>query len=216
MGDGAGGSVKRDETWWLVVGVLGLLWLESRKKPGGDSFYTPMPDWHAPEFAPKEIEIKTPKKTPATFDQMVSAFMEGYRDVTGDAPSMRTLALLLSVSAQETDEWRAMWEHNAINLTTTGKRGFFRLPGAGDLKFAPYPDDRTGASAAVAAFARKFPKSLGLMLTSSPEAVAAMMKQEGFYPTRPGETAAQTTDAYAKRMRHFFDKFSAGLPGPVT
>jgi len=197
------------ETLWLGAGVLFLLWLESRKKPGGESYTVPMPDPTRPEFAPHEIEITEPRKTPATFDEMASAFMQGYRDVTGEPPTTRVLAMFLAISAQETREWDAMWEWNPVNLTTVSKRGFFHIPGDPDgLKYAPYGNARQGAAATVKRFAEKFPKSFGLMLANSPEDVARMMRQEGFY-TGPA-------DAYARRVRAFFDKFAAGLPGPVT
>jgi hypothetical protein len=200
--------VTKSNQWWLLGGVVFLLWLESRKKPGGETYMVPMPDWTRPEFDPKAIEMPA-QKTPATFEQMRSAFMRGYRDVTGDAPPDRVLLMFLAVSAQETDEWRSMWWWNPVNLTTIAKRGYFYIPNDPDhLKYAPFPDARTGAAATVKRFAEKFPRSFGAMLASSPETVAQTMKQEGFY-TGPA-------DAYARRVRGFFDKFAAAMPGAVT
>lgn len=199
--------MTKSEEWWLLGGVLFLLWVESRRKPG-ETYYTPMPDWTAPEFEPKEIEILEPKLKPATFAQMQSAYVAAYRNVTGEVPSPHMLAMLLAQSALETGQWKKMYEWNPANITTQGKRGFYRLPGDTTHKYAAYPDAVTGAAAHVALLGRRYPKAMGAMLADAPELVAKLLKEGGFYEAPLGQ--------YAQTLRALFDQFLPLMPGPVT
>lgn len=202
---------EEDSTWLLVAGVLFLLWA-ARRATGEDTYTVPMPDYTRPEFDPHEVELE-PRKTPATFEQMTGAYVRAYRNAMGEAPGNRLLAMLLAQSALETGQWQSMWEWNPANITTSAKRGFFRLKnpdGSVDIahKYAPYPDAQTGASAHVLLLARKYPRALGAMLADAPETVVHELKAGKFFEADEGP--------YATTFAQLFNQFLPRLPGPVT
>jgi hypothetical protein len=211
---------KEDNEWLWVIGAGVVIYLIGRKAESGASSFldnlfgfgqshtVPMPDWHQPEYSPTEIEILSPKLTPSTFEEMLGSYVRAFKTVTGEVPSMRMLGMTLAQSALETGQWKKMWEWNPANITTQGKRGFYRLPGDSAHKYAAYPSADSGAAAHVGLLGRKYPKSMGLMLTATPAEVAAMLKQEGFYEAAAGP--------YAEQMTKLFDQFMPRLPGPVT
>ena len=210
---------KKDDEWlWLIGAGVVIYFIGRRAESSATSFLddlfgfggsrvVPMPDWQDPAYSPTEIEILSPKRTEATFDEMLSSYMRAFKTVTGEVPSMRMLGMVLAQSALETGQWKHMWEWNPANITTQGKRGFYRLPGD-PHKYAPYPNRDTGASAHIALLAKKYPKSMGLMLTATPGEVAEMLKQEGFYEAPSGP--------YGDQMTKLFNQFLPRLPGPVT
>lgn len=205
---------KQETELWTLGGIIAVyliiqngadFWENLFGTSSGDRV-VPMPD-RSPANDPKAIELE-PKLTASTFDEMLSAYMRGFRNVTGTPPSQHMLAMLLAQSALETGRWRHMYHWNTANITTQTPRGFYRLPGDTTHMYAVYPDGVTGASAHIALLARKYPRALGAFLADTPETAAHLLKEGRFYEA--------DEDTYARGMRALFDEFMTKVPGPVT
>lgn len=206
---------KKEDELWALGGILAIyfiiqsgadFWENLFGTSSGDRI-VPMPDFTKPEYEPKEIEI-TPQLTPSNFGDMLAALTRAWKVVTGDAPPRHAAAMMMAHSALETGQWRHMYEWNPTNITTSKKRGFYRLPNDETHKYAPYPDAQTGWQAYLALLSKRYPKAFGAMLSDTPALVAALLKEGGFYE------ADQTE--YAKTLTALFGQFLPKVPGPVT
>lgn len=218
---------KKDdnELVWIVGGVVVLWWLTRSLEEGGKSLldslfgwgkpptrFEPMPDWHQPEYQPTEIEIASPQKRTSTLPRMGLAYARGFRAIFGKTIPRHTLALLLAQSAVETGNWKkGYYEYNPANITTQRKRGFYFLPNDSDLpreqrhKYAPYPNEQTGAQAHIAVLMRVHRPAWDMMLSDgSPEDVAKSLRTTGFYEA--------ASEPYAAAMRGKFDEIMRKLP----
>lgn len=64
--------------------------------------------------------------TPLTAEAAAKALAEGYRRVTGRAPTQRVLALLIAQSAQETGQWKSMHNFNWGNAKATASDAYYQ------------------------------------------------------------------------------------------
>ena len=222
---------KKDNEWLWVLGIgVGVYLLEkgamSAFEEGGGLFgmldrlfgksptrFEPMPDWKQTEYQPTEIEIAHPRKLTATLPKMALAYARGFRVIFGKTIPRRTLALLLAQSAVETGNWKkGYYEYNPANITTTRARGFYFLPDDADLpreqrhKYAPYPDEQTGAQAHIATLMRVHRPAWDMMLSddATPEDIARSLRRTGFFESDP--------EPYGKAMASKFDEVMRKLP----
>jgi hypothetical protein len=217
---------KQDNEWaWIIGGVVVVWWLTHEAEEGGKGLldrlfgwgkpatrFEPMPDWKQTEYQPTEIEIAHPTLRTSTLPRMGLAYARGFRAIFGTTIPRRALALLLAQSAVETGNWKkGYFEYNPANITTTRKRGFYFLPNDSDLpreqrhKYAPYPNEQTGAQAHIATLMRVHRPAWDMMLSdASPEDIARSLRQTRFYEADP--------EPYAAAMRGKFDEIMRKLP----
>lgn len=86
--------------------------------------------------------------TPSTAPRVAAAIIAAYRDLRGRDPPAKTSWLWpLALSANETRDWRAMFNRNIGNVTTSGNGTvWYANPHVTEpFKYLSYDDERAGA-----------------------------------------------------------------------
>lgn len=201
-----------------------------------ESIRTVMPE------SPQDITIQTPsgnveivnpqastarseqvpnKITKMSESQVREAFIEAFRQVTGQNPTDQVLALLMAQSSHETGSWSALHNYNFGNIrpgagwqhqtTTFGAWEIINgekvtLPPGPNNTFRAYPNPKEGAADYVLTLLRDNPRRdppdawKRALLDGEPESFSSILREPPPYYT--GDKVA-----YARAMRRLYDQY---------
>lgn len=164
--------------------------------------------------------LVTPEKTPLSGQQAADALSRGYRDLYGQPPSKRTLAVLVGQWAMETGSGKSMYNHNFGGIKGTGPTGLSvamrTREGHGESevtirdKFRAYESPAEGAKDYLSLLERRFPQAMSQARNGNAAGFVHALKQGGYFTGSEDAYRNAVTQVSQRVLEEGFDSVGKG------